>query len=276
MSVVALTRACNSTSVYVSRNRAIKTPVTIQTLQERVTKKALLDSGATESFIHPRIVEKLSLSTYSLERPRQVRNVDGMNNRLGKVTKEAKFQVFHESHCQNHCFLIADIGEDDIILGYPFFEAANPMIDWPTGKVHRALVLTKVRPILVQDMRTKLQKLLAVVKRTNVTQQLAIDTLDKKEQTWQELVPKQYHKFGSIFSKKDSERFPGKREWDHAIDLKTDAPASIDCRVYPLSPKEKEEQKEFLAENLRLHRIHRSKSLYASGFFLIRKKDGKF
>ncbi len=121
-----------------------------------------------------------------------------------------------------------------------------------------------------------LKRLTDVIKQTNVTQQLAIDALDKQEKTWQELVPKQYHKFGSIFSEKDSERFPGTRKWDHTIDLKTDAPTSIDCHVYPLSPKEKEEQKEFLAENLRLHQIRRLNSPYASRFFLIRKKDGKF
>jgi hypothetical protein len=98
----------------------------------------------------------------------------------------------------------------------------------------------------------------------------------KEEQTWEELVPKQYHQFGSIFSETDSESFPRPRKWDHAIDLKPDAPTSINCHVYPLSPKEKEEQKEFLAENLRLKRIRCSNSPYTSGFFLIRKKDGKF
>ncbi len=248
--MVALTRACNLMSVYISRNRAIKTPVTVQMSQERVTKKALLDSGATESFVHPRLVKELALATYLLQKPRQVQNVDGTSNRLGKVTEEIKFQVFHESHCQIHCFLIADIGEDDIILGYLFFEVANPMIDWPTGKVHGALVLMEVRPTPIPDTQTVLQRIIGAIKRTNVTQQLAIDVLDKKEQTWQELVPKQYHKFGSIFLEKDSERFSGVRKWDHVIDLKTDAPTSIDCCIYPLLPKEKEEQKEFLAENL--------------------------
>jgi len=43
-----------------------------------------------------------------------------------------------------------------------------------------------------------------------------------------------------------------------------------------LSPKEKEEQCEFLSQNLCLQRIRCSKSPYASGFFLIQKKDGKF
>ncbi len=90
--------------------------------------------------------------------------MDGTSNQLGKVTKEAKFQVFHESHCQTHRFLIADIGEDDVILGYPFFEAANPMIDWPMGKVHGALVLTEVRPMPVLDTWTKLQKIVDMVK----------------------------------------------------------------------------------------------------------------
>ncbi len=142
------------TSVYVSRNHAIKTPVTIQTSQERVTKRALLDSGATESFVHPQLVEELALTTNLLEKPRQVRNVDGTSNRLGRVMKEVKFQVFHESHCQTHRFLIADIGEDNIILGYPFFKAVNPMIDWPMGKVHGALVLMEIRPTPVPDTWT--------------------------------------------------------------------------------------------------------------------------
>ena len=43
-----------------------------------------------------------------------------------------------------------------------------------------------------------------------------------------------------------------------------------------MSPKEKEEQREFLSQNLHLQRIRHSKSPYASRFFLIRKKDGKF
>jgi hypothetical protein len=93
------------------------------------------------------------------------------------------------------------------------------------------------------------------LKKTTVTQQLAEQASSKEEQTWEELVPKQYHKFRSIFSETDSKRFPGPRKWDHAIDLKPDALTSIDCHVYPLSPKEKEEQKEFLTENLRLKQI---------------------
>jgi len=114
------------------------------------------------------------------------------------------------------------------------------------------------------------------IAKTTVAQQLAEAATDKKKRTWQELVPERYHRHSKVFSKEASERFLDRCLWDHAIELKEDAPTSINCCVYPLSPKEKEEQREFLSQNLCLQRIRRSKSPYASGFFLIRKKDGKF
>ena len=112
--------------------------------------------------------------------------------------------------------------------------------------------------------------------KTTVAQQLAEQAANKRKKTWEELVPPIYHSFSSIFLEKASERFPNCRKWDHAIDLKADTLTSIDYRVYPLSPKEWEEQKEFLKSNLWLNRIYHSNSPYTSGFFLIRKKDGKF
>jgi hypothetical protein len=41
----------------------------------------------------------------------------------------------HRGHTVLYQFLVADIGEDDIILGYPFFEGANPQINWSTGSI---------------------------------------------------------------------------------------------------------------------------------------------
>src|ERR1700755_290880 len=43
-----------------------------------------------------------------------------------------------------------------------------------------------------------------------------------------------------------------------------------------MAPKEKEEQKKFLEANIRLQRIRQLNSPYASGFFFIKKKDGKY
>jgi hypothetical protein len=142
-----------------------------------------------------------------------------------------------------------DIGENNIILGYPFFKAANLLIDWPTGRMCGTITMTEMRPP-AKDPPSWIHRTINALKKTTIAQQLAEQALSKEEQTWQELIPKQYHKFRSIFLEIDSERFPRPRKWDHTIDLKLDVPISIDCHIYPLSPKEKEEQREFLTENL--------------------------
>ena len=63
--------------------------------------------------------------------------------------------------------------------------------------------------------------------------------------------------------------------YDHHIVLKPDAPAALNCRVYPMSPEEDKQLDKFIKENLKLGCIMRTDSPYASGFFFIKKKDGK-
>ena len=48
-----------------------------------------------------------------------------------------------------------------------------------------------------------------------------------------------------------------------------------DCKVYPLTGDKQKALKEFLDENLHTKRIRPSKSLMASPFFFVKKKDGK-
>ena len=138
---VALIRACSSDSVYVARNRAIKVSSFLNTQWERVTKDALLDSGATECFIHPRLVERLSLERHKLAKSRTVKNVDNSPNRLGAVMHMVNIRVNYNNCTNIHRFLIADIGEDDLILGYPFLEAADPLIDWTKGMIEGLITM---------------------------------------------------------------------------------------------------------------------------------------
>ena len=86
-----------------------------------------------------------------------------------------------------------------------------------------------------------------MVEENHNCQQLAAEAADKVKRPWQHYVPEVYHQFNKVFSEEQSEKFPDNRKWDHAIDLKPDAPPHLDCRVYPMSLKEKEAQKEFIA-----------------------------
>jgi hypothetical protein len=55
-----------------------------------------------------------------------------------------QIKILHKDHNGTHRFLVTDIREDDIILGYPFFEAANPLIDWPVSRMHKNITMMEV------------------------------------------------------------------------------------------------------------------------------------
>jgi hypothetical protein len=80
--------------------------------------------------------------------------------------------------------------------------------------------------------------------------QFAMDAASSKKKEWQDFISKSYHRFKKVFLESASEQFPERKKWDHAINLKDDAPTSLDCRVYPLSPEEKKVQKEFIEMNM--------------------------
>ncbi len=90
-----------------------------------------------------------------------------------------------------------------------------------------------------------------------------------------EQIPEEYRRHSKVFDEKEADRFPPKREEDHAINLKEDAPAVLDCKIYPLSHDQNTELTNFLGEHLRKGYIRESKSPYAAPFFFIKKKDGK-
>jgi hypothetical protein len=73
--------------------------------------------------------------------------MDGTDNQLGEVTKEVWMKIHHKDYDKTHRLLVADIGEDNIILGYPFFKATNLLIDWLTGKMRGTITLMETRPL---------------------------------------------------------------------------------------------------------------------------------
>jgi hypothetical protein len=154
------------------------------------------------------MIEKYDLSIQKLPKARQLLNIDGTVNKLGFVTEIIVLTIQSGGYNRSHKFLVADIGEDDFILGYPFFEATNPNIDWSAGTLNR--------PVGLFDQKTwaklhegwcKATQILGQIRKTTIAQQLAEQATDKKERTWQELVPKSYHQHGKVFFEKTPERF---------------------------------------------------------------------
>jgi len=92
--------------------------------------------------------------------------------------------------------------------------------------------------------------------------------------TTDEMVPRWFHKYLKVFEKKDSERMPTRKAWDHAIDLREGFVPKKD-KIYPLSRIEKEEVQEFVKDQLRKGYIRPSKLPQTSPVFFVPKKDRK-
>ena len=234
-----------------------------------------------------------------MENPRKLQNADGSPNAGGGLKYYTELEVVTGETPHLLRFYIADMGPDDLILGYPWFAATNAHPNWTTGTLP-ALVIIRTkgvasgkprRSVRVAGMRTTIRNTpfletgeelyLHVIKtdpvraaKTTVAQRLAEQAADKTVRTWDQIVPPHYHGHAKVFSEEAAHRFPESREWDHAIDLKLDAPHTMDCKVYPLSPTEDIALQKFIAENLEKGYIRQSKSPYAFPFFFIKKKNG--
>jgi len=96
----------------------------------------------------------------------------------------------------------------------------------------------------------------------------------KLEAEAKKLVPEKFHRWIKVFGKKQSERMPIRKVWDHAIDVKEGFMLRKE-KVYPLLREEREEVREFVKEQLRKGYIWLSKSPQTAPVFFVGKKDGK-
>ena len=100
---------------------------------------------------------------------------------------------------------------------------------------------------------------------------LAIAT---KQQQLDTVLPKHLHQWQKIFSEQEASRLPQPRPYDLTIKLKPDFVPHL-APIYQLPLDEEKELRSFLDDNLKKGYIVPSTSPQASGFFFIKKKDGK-
>ena len=69
----------------------------------------------------------------------------------------------------------------------------------------------------------------------------------KSEAEAKKMVPEKFHKWIKVFGKKQSEKMPTRKVWNHAIDIK-EGFVPRKGKVYPLSREERKEVQEFIKE----------------------------
>jgi len=108
--------------------------MTVQIYTHSVAKRAeaiaLVDSGATENFMNLSYAKWLKLPIKNLDKPQQLFNVDGTENKAGMLKYYTDIEVQTGTSRSQLCFFLSDLGEHKAILGYSWFAAVQPKIDW--------------------------------------------------------------------------------------------------------------------------------------------------
>jgi hypothetical protein len=119
--------------------------VFIHTLNKRAETPVLLDSGATKNFINQQYVLQLRLPIRRLPTPHKIYNVDSTLNRKGDILFYTNLEVSTGEKHVNMRFFLTDLGSQQMILGYLWFAAVQPKIDWAKGWIDYMQLLVVIR-----------------------------------------------------------------------------------------------------------------------------------
>ncbi len=228
-------------------------PVQVETL-ENITKiltTTLVDSRCTSSAINQKFVEQHNIPTHVTAAHIPVYNADGTKNQGGSITKYAEILLKIGDHSERIDLAVTDLGDKQIFLGHDWLAQHNPIINWKTGGLmfarckccNNPFVLPDADPDNKWDEELKegdtiltidfMQAILICAHHANDL--AAAANADKRNKTFEEIVPEWCRDFSDLFDKDSFNELPEPKTWDHAIELTPNTNANLDCKVYPLN-----------------------------------------
>jgi len=199
---------------------------------EGVAVKALLDSGATGLFMDMTFVREKGFKMKRMKNPLLVKNVDGTVNVGGAIMHQVECNMFFKGHVERVRMDVCNLEKTEVILGMPWLVAHSPEIDWEKGEVK----MMRCPPICGKKKQEEKKE----VKKIE---------MDEDEETLRKLVSKRFWKWKKVFGKRELERMPVQKAWDHIIELK-EGFTPKKGKVYSLSREEREEVQAFVEDQL--------------------------
>src|SRR5580698_4020263 len=112
----AWVRALCCNSVYMMCFRSTRIPVSVRASYNMANVKALVDSGATDNFVHPNFTKRMRIGQRELDKPKNIYNIDDTTNKAGQITHYLNLAVTTGGKMKEMRFLITDIGREDVLL----------------------------------------------------------------------------------------------------------------------------------------------------------------
>jgi hypothetical protein len=180
----------------------------LHTRSKRAEAIALLDSGATENFMNLDYARYLRVPIQRLKEPRKLFNVDGTPNKSGELLYFTDLQTQMGTQRNTLRFFLSNLGENKVILGYPWFAAFQPRVDWRRGWIDHTQL-----PIILRTLDAKRARFLP--RQINKPRATTAETIyvcrlmaEPQHTSENPNIPPHYWMFGRVFSEEASHEFP--------------------------------------------------------------------
>ena len=235
----------------------------------------LIDCGAESNFVNQKWVDQHLPN--SLRKPRKVQALDG--HRI-KAYGQHKIPVHAQdanglNRTHTHVFEAVDITGYDLILGFPWLQATNPIIDWEARTwIYRDTPLDgKVEFISAHKAAKTLLKGNSAFLLIPTGEGYGNNATVFGAAVEQPTLPKELEDFADVFSEEEATSLPEHTSYDHAIDMLPGKEPPYKP-IYALTVKEQEVLREYIESSLSRGLIRESKSPAGAPIFFIPKKDG--
>ena len=137
-------------TMYIRSIKAVKIKLAFRNVHGVTPEVVLLDSRATENFLDLNVWKSMKIGQFKMERPIPIRNVDGTKNKSGNIEYFCWLLVNLGSEKAKMKFYLTSLGNDRIILGYPFLWYFNPEIDWRTAQLKGRVTIETLKQTAIQ------------------------------------------------------------------------------------------------------------------------------
>ena len=253
-------------------------PITMYVSGQEIFTLAMLDSGASGSFVNESFVDRHKISTKKKSIPNEVQLIDGSLISSGPIKQETlPIRVSIGHHSETMSFDIVNLGKYPLLLGIDWLLLHNPIINWKNKSIQfsncsclRNFTSNSVFCYFSNDLipskftQNNPENFLFVSPFSIFSLSTAVTSYP---------IPPCYNQFKILFSEQASSTLPPHRPIDHKIELIPNASIPFGP-IYSLSALELKCLRNYLKEMLDKGFIRISKSPAASPLLFAKKNDG--
>jgi hypothetical protein len=228
----------------------MKIPVLLQCTHSKAKRQVIVDSGATSNFISSKLLRRMKIGKSNLPKPQTIWLMHGTRNEECHITHYVGLLVRCGDQSKELRFLVTNLGEEEIVLGYPWLKVFRPKINWKNTtldeEMHPLVIRTTGWKIdaeveRIQEAWTRRARTMATsskvihitrseerrLRRTSASTQVAVKVLPKEEKTRDKEVPPQRNRGKKVSLKDKVDEIPRKKPRDTTKKTLASTPVAV-------------------------------------------------